>query len=153
MDELQPTQQESLEMMQAMWRTSTRQVGVLVANDSGIVWSTKDKEPLCLFLETKEESPEAWVSVRGGMRIFALYFWHSEEWTPRYEALMEAVVEQVSTTRHPGWWHVMPTWTRKISDGVLWFKEKCTVSLVRRKHEFPVVGPQAQNGDIIAKNV
>ena len=135
-----------------MWRASTRQMGVLVAYDSGIVWSTKDKEPLCLFLETKEESPEAWVSVRGGMRIFALYFWHSEELTPRHEALMEAVVEQASTTRHPGWWPVMPTWTRKISDGGLRFKEKCMfigapeagVSSCRS------TGPR---GDIIAKNV
>ena len=29
--------------------------------------------------------------------------WHSEGWTPRYEALMEAVVKQTRTTWHP-WW-------------------------------------------------
>ena len=28
-------------------------------------------------------------------------FWHSESWTPRNEALMEAVAKQVRTTRHP----------------------------------------------------
>ena len=32
---------------------------------------------------------------------FAAYFSHSEGWTPRNEALMEAVVKQASTTRHP----------------------------------------------------
>ena len=33
----------------------------------------------------------AWVNVRGGLRIFSVYFWHSEGWTPRNEALLEAV--------------------------------------------------------------
>ena len=36
-----------------------------------------------------------------GLRVFALYSWHSEGWTPRNEALMEAVVKQARTTRHP----------------------------------------------------
>ena len=31
----------------------------------------------------------------------SVYFWHSEGWTPRNEALMEAVDKQVRTTRHP----------------------------------------------------
>ena len=39
--------------------------------------------------------------VRGGVRVFAEYFWHSEGWTPRNEALMEAVSKQVRTVRHP----------------------------------------------------
>ena len=30
-----------------------------------------------------------------------LYFWHSEGWTPRNEALLEAVLKQARTTRHP----------------------------------------------------
>ena len=25
---------------------------------------------------------QAWANVRGGMRMFAVYFWHSEGWTP-----------------------------------------------------------------------
>ena len=40
---------------------------------------------------------QAWVNVRGGLRIF----WHSEGWTPRNEAVLEAVLKQANTTRHP----------------------------------------------------
>ena len=35
------------------------------------------------------------------MRVIAVYFWHSAGWTPIREALMEAVVKQTRTTRHP----------------------------------------------------
>ena len=35
------------------------------------------------------------------MRVFAVYFWHSEGWTRVNEAPMEAVVKQARTTRHP----------------------------------------------------
>ena len=35
------------------------------------------------------------------MRVFAVYSWHSERWTPRNQALMEAVVMRARTTRHP----------------------------------------------------
>ena len=31
---------------------------------------------------------QAWVNVRGGMRVFSVSFWHSEGWTPSNEALM-----------------------------------------------------------------
>ena len=44
---------------------------------------------------------QAWVNVRGGLRVFSVYFWHSESWTPRNEALLEAVVRRAKTTRHP----------------------------------------------------
>ena len=44
---------------------------------------------------------QEWVNVRGGSRIFSVYFWHSEGWTPRNEALLDAVLKQTSTTRHP----------------------------------------------------
>ena len=42
-----------------------------------------------------------WVNVKGCKRVFAVYFWHSEGWTPRNEALMVAVVKQTRTARHP----------------------------------------------------
>ena len=42
-----------------------------------------------------------WVKVRGGLRVFSVYFWHSEGSTPRNEALLEAVVKQADTTGHP----------------------------------------------------
>ena len=44
---------------------------------------------------------QAWESVRGGLRVFSVYFWHSEGWSPRNEALFEAFVRQANTTRHP----------------------------------------------------
>ena len=44
---------------------------------------------------------EGRVNVRGGLRVFSMYFWHSEGWTPRNEALLEAVVKHARTTRHP----------------------------------------------------
>ena len=44
---------------------------------------------------------QAWVNVGGGLRAFFLSFWHSRGWTPRTEALLEAVLEQARKTRHP----------------------------------------------------
>ena len=35
------------------------------------------------------------------MQVFSVYFWHSERWTPRNEALLEAVVKRARATRHP----------------------------------------------------
>ena len=35
------------------------------------------------------------------MRVFSVYFWHSGGWTPRNEALLEAVVKRAGVTRHP----------------------------------------------------
>ena len=40
------------------------------------------------------------MNVRGGLR-FSVYFWHSEGWAPRNQALLEAVLKQAKTTRHP----------------------------------------------------
>ena len=45
---------------------------------------------------------QAWVDVRGGLRVFSVHSWHSEGWTPRTEALLEAVVKQAKVTKHPG---------------------------------------------------
>ena len=41
------------------------------------------------------------MNVRGGMRVFSLYIWHSEGSTPRNEASLEAVVKQARMTKHP----------------------------------------------------
>ena len=43
---------------------------------------------------------QAWVNVKGGLRVFSVYFWHSEGWTVRNEAPLEAVLKQARTTRH-----------------------------------------------------
>ena len=44
---------------------------------------------------------QAWVNVRRRLRVFSVYFWHSEGCTPRNEASFETVVKQVKITRHP----------------------------------------------------
>ena len=44
---------------------------------------------------------QSWVNVRGGLRVFAVYFWHSEGWTSRNEAMMEAVLKRTRITKHP----------------------------------------------------
>ena len=41
------------------------------------------------------------MNVRGGLRIFSVYFWHSEGWTSRNETLLEAVLKRTLTTKHP----------------------------------------------------
>ena len=68
--------------------------GVFVAinNDLG---ADTDKETSCVRILFGNEGRilQAWVIVRGGMRVFAVYFWYSEGWTPRNEGFMEAVVE------------------------------------------------------------
>ena len=35
------------------------------------------------------------------MRVFSVYFWHSDGWTSRNEALLEAVLKRARVTRHP----------------------------------------------------
>ena len=44
---------------------------------------------------------QVWVNVRGGMRMFAAYFWHSEGWSPRNKAILEAVLKRARATKHP----------------------------------------------------
>ena len=44
---------------------------------------------------------QTWVNVRGRLRIFLVYFWHSEGWTSRNEALLEAVLKRARTAEHP----------------------------------------------------
>ena len=43
---------------------------------------------------------QARVNVRGSLRVFSVYFWHSEGWTPRSEALLEAVEKHARVTKH-----------------------------------------------------
>ena len=75
------------------------------------------------------------------MRVFAVYFWHSEGWTPRNEALM--VVKQGRTTRHP--WQVACQSNMDSGDvqTSLWVKENVCL-LNRQKRELLGADPQAQ---------
>ena len=36
---------------------------------------------------------QVWVNVRGEARMFTAYIWHTEGWSPRHEAILEAVLK------------------------------------------------------------
>ena len=89
--------------------------GVFVAVDSN----------LGAVIGTEEGAAEtAWVNVRGHMRVFSVYFWHTEGWTPRNEALLEAVVKQAKATRHP--WLIARDATMSPEDfeKIMWFPSR-----------------------------
>ena len=58
-------------------------LGAVVGEEEGAIESIRGNEG---------RIAHAWVNVRGGLRIFSAYFWHSEGWTPRNKALLEAVL-------------------------------------------------------------
>ena len=64
-------------------------------------WVEQKKGRLSRFQENEGRIAQAWVNVRGGLRIFPVYFWHSEGWSSRSEALLEAVLIRTRTTKHP----------------------------------------------------
>ena len=87
--------------MQAV-RIASTSGGVFVAVDSNLRAVLDKEEGAVTSIPGNERIiAQAWVNVRGGMRVLAVHFWHSEGWTPRSEALMEAVVKHARTTRYP----------------------------------------------------
>ena len=76
--------------------------GVVVVVDSDLGAVVGAEEGAIESISSKEgRIAQAWVNVRGELRIFSVYFWHSEGWTPRNEALLAAVLKQPRTSRHP----------------------------------------------------
>ena len=76
--------------------------GVFVAIGSNLGAVVGAEEGAIESIPGNEGRPaQAEVNVRGGLRIFSVYFWRSEGWTPRNEALLEAVLKRARTTRHP----------------------------------------------------
>ena len=76
--------------------------GVFIAVDSNLGAVVGEEEGAVESIPSNEgRITQAWVNVRGGMRIFAVYFWHSEGWTLRNEALLEAVLKRARVTQHP----------------------------------------------------
>ena len=56
--------------------------------------------------------------------MFSVYFWHSEGWTARNEALLGPVVKQVQATRHP--WVIAcdaNMWSRRFRKRACGFKK------------------------------
>ena len=79
--------------MQAVRIASTiyGDLGAVADKEEGTVMSTLGNEGRVVH---------AWVNVRGGIRVFAVHFWHSEGWTWRNGASMETVNKQARTARH-----------------------------------------------------
>ena len=72
--------------------------GVFVAVDSNLGAVVDAEEGAIDSISSNEgRIAEAWVNVRGGLRVFSVCFWHSEGWTPSNEALFEAVVKASKT--------------------------------------------------------
>ena len=69
-----------------------RNLGAVVGVEEGAIESIPGNEG---------RIAQACVNVREGLRVFSVYFWHSEGWTPRNDALLEAVLKQTRATRHP----------------------------------------------------
>ena len=102
--------------------------GVFVAVDSNLGEGAIDSIP-----GNEERIAQAWVNVRGSLRVFSVYFCHSEGWTPRNEAVLEAAVRQATVTRQP--WLVacdanmcpedFERSRSKVSTCVWWLRKKC----------------------------
>ena len=81
---------------------STRQEEFFVTVDSNLgAVVGAEKWAIESIPSSEGRSAQAWVNARGGLRIFSVYLWHSEGWTPRNEAMLEAVLKRARTTRHP----------------------------------------------------
>ena len=53
----------------------------------GAVVGEEEEGTVASILGNEGRITQAWVDVQGGVRVFSVYFWHSEGWTPRNEAL------------------------------------------------------------------
>ena len=59
------------------------------------------------------------------MWVFTVYFWHSEGWTPKNEALINGEVNQARTTRHLWLMACDANMTPKDFRKSKWFQDKC----------------------------
>ena len=77
--------------------------GVFVATDIGKgLGAVIDKARAVKSIPGNEARiAQAWIDVRGCLRVFDVYTWYPQGWTARNEALMEAMVKQSVATRHP----------------------------------------------------
>ena len=87
----QTARSESIRQEEFLWQ-STATLGAVVGAEEGAIESIPGNEG---------RIAQAWVNVRGGLRTFLVYFWHSEGWTPRNEVILETVLKRARTTKHP----------------------------------------------------
>ena len=98
--DLQRKHQESPMKEQTVRIVGTRRVKFLLQSIE--IWEQLSEKGVAVAAIPDNEGriTQAWANVRGGRRAFSLYFWHSEGWTPRNEALLEAVSKRARVTRH-----------------------------------------------------
>ena len=94
------------ETMEGWWFAAEDQKhtsgGVFVAVGSNLGAVVGKKEGTVMSIPGNEgRSAKVWVNVRGGMLMSAAYFWHTDGWSPRNEAILEAVLKRARTTKHP----------------------------------------------------
>ena len=76
--------------------------GVFVAIDSNLGAVVGAEEGAIESIPGNEgRIAQAWLNVRGELRIFSVCLWPSEGWSSRNEALLEAVLKRTRTTKHP----------------------------------------------------
>ena len=77
---------------------------------------------------------QAWVNVRGGLCVFTVHFWHSEGWTLRNEALLEAVLKRTRTSKHPWLIACDANMSPEDFEKSLWFrKDQNACNITRRR--------------------
>ena len=75
--------------------------GVFVAIDSNLGAAVGEKEGAVTSVPGNEgRIAQVWVNVRGEVRMCA-YFWHTEGWTKRNEAILGEVLKRARATKHP----------------------------------------------------
>ena len=83
--------EEARSREESKWRLEPEGEAVVGEEEGAVISSPGNERKIALV----------WVNVRGGMRIFAAFFWHSVRWSPRNEAILEAVLKRARTTTQP----------------------------------------------------
>ena len=80
---MQLTRQGSPTKLQAVRIASARRQDFFVAEDWTLGVTDKEEGPVTSIPGNEGRFDQAWVRARGGMLVFAVYFWHSEGWTSK----------------------------------------------------------------------
>ena len=109
--------------------------GVFVAVDSNMGAVEGAEEGVIESIPGNEgRIAQAWVNVRGGLRVFSVYFWHSEGWTPRNEPCWKHFLKQTRTTGHPWLMACDANMCPKDFEKSLWFQREQKHVVARKKH-------------------
>ena len=99
--------------------------GVFVAIDSNLGAVVGAEEGAVESIPGNEgRIAQACLNVRGGLRIFSVYCWHSEGWSSRNEALLEAVLKRTRTTNYPWLTACHANMSPEDFEKKLWFRKE-----------------------------